>query len=219
MVHPNFEDRDGNGEGVLGRSVSSGSVSETFRFDTDEVRIRKAWRRNYLGTDRADWDWLHALVGPVDDDLAKCIGRRTLHAIAARARILRVKYALDTQCAHRASARNTTLHPARSEMHAPQFRDLINRAARTLLPAPTRAHASTKMSLASSPCESRCPPSIRRTRGKPERYDPLLLASESRSGPTMRSFRPGKSQSLTLIAHNVGEFSRVAGLRVDDREG
>ena len=53
MVDPNFEDRDGNGEGVLGRSVSSGSVAETFRFDTDEVRIRKAWRRNYLGTDRA----------------------------------------------------------------------------------------------------------------------------------------------------------------------
>ncbi len=28
-------------------------LPKTFRFDTDEVRIRKAWRRNYLGTDRA----------------------------------------------------------------------------------------------------------------------------------------------------------------------
>jgi len=43
-------------------------LPKEFRFDTDEVRIRRQGNRIILEPIAKDWNWLDAIVGPVDDD-------------------------------------------------------------------------------------------------------------------------------------------------------
>lgn len=43
-------------------------LPKEYRFDTDEVRIRRHGRAVILEPIVDDWAWLDALIGPVDDD-------------------------------------------------------------------------------------------------------------------------------------------------------
>ncbi len=45
-------------------------LPKAFRFDTDEVRIRRHGDAVILEPLARDWAWLDALVGPVDADFA-----------------------------------------------------------------------------------------------------------------------------------------------------
>ncbi len=43
-------------------------LPKAFRFEGGEVRIRRVGEAVILEPVAADWDWLDALAGPVDDD-------------------------------------------------------------------------------------------------------------------------------------------------------
>lgn len=46
-------------------------LPKDFRFDGDEVRIRRHGRAVILEPIANDWAWLDKVVGPVDDDFAR----------------------------------------------------------------------------------------------------------------------------------------------------
>lgn len=46
-------------------------LPKAFRFNTDEVRIRRDGDRVVLEPIGGDWDWLVAVTGPVDADFAQ----------------------------------------------------------------------------------------------------------------------------------------------------
>jgi len=46
-------------------------LPKDYRFDTDQVRIRRHGAAVILEPVPADWVWLDALIGPVDEDFAK----------------------------------------------------------------------------------------------------------------------------------------------------
>jgi antitoxin VapB len=46
-------------------------LPKDFRFDTDEVRIRRHGNAVILEPVAHDWAWLDALTGPVDEDFAE----------------------------------------------------------------------------------------------------------------------------------------------------
>jgi len=45
-------------------------LPKEFRFDTDQVRIRRHGSAVILEPVSTGWDWLEAIAGPVDDDFA-----------------------------------------------------------------------------------------------------------------------------------------------------
>lgn len=45
-------------------------LPKAFRFEADEVRIRREGSRVVLEPIGSDWDWLDAVTGPVDADFA-----------------------------------------------------------------------------------------------------------------------------------------------------
>jgi len=45
-------------------------LPKEFRFDTDEVRIRRHGNAVILEPIQHDWEWLDGITGPVDDDFA-----------------------------------------------------------------------------------------------------------------------------------------------------
>ena len=45
-------------------------LPKAFRFDTEKVRIRRHGRSVILEPVTDNWDWLDALVGPIDVDFA-----------------------------------------------------------------------------------------------------------------------------------------------------
>lgn len=45
-------------------------LPKEFRFDTDEVRIRRHGRAVILEPVPHDWAWLDQVIGPVDEDFA-----------------------------------------------------------------------------------------------------------------------------------------------------
>jgi antitoxin VapB len=46
-------------------------LPKEFRFDTDEVRIRRQGAAVILEPVAMDWDWLDEVTGPLDDDFVK----------------------------------------------------------------------------------------------------------------------------------------------------
>jgi len=48
-------------------------LPKAFRFETDEVRIRRHGRSVILEPVAQNWDWLEALTGPVDEDFASAV--------------------------------------------------------------------------------------------------------------------------------------------------
>lgn len=46
-------------------------LPKEYRFDVDEVRIRRRGSTVVLEPIAEDWTWLDAVVGPVDDDFAE----------------------------------------------------------------------------------------------------------------------------------------------------
>lgn len=46
-------------------------LPKQYRFDTDEVRIRRHGDAVILEPIAKDWAWLDALIGPVDEDFAR----------------------------------------------------------------------------------------------------------------------------------------------------
>jgi antitoxin VapB len=46
-------------------------LPKEFRFDTDEVRIRRHGRAVILEPIANDWAWLDGIIGPLDDDFAR----------------------------------------------------------------------------------------------------------------------------------------------------
>lgn len=58
-----------------GRSQAVG-LPKSFRFETDEVRIRRHDRSFILEPVARDWDWLEALVGPVGEDFASAVAEK-----------------------------------------------------------------------------------------------------------------------------------------------
>lgn len=52
-------------------------LPKEFRFDVDEVRIRREGMALVLEPIGADWDWLDALSGSVDADMADAVNERT----------------------------------------------------------------------------------------------------------------------------------------------
>ena len=51
-------------------------LPKQFRFDTDEVRIRRQGNRVILEPIAKDWNWLGHVVGPVDDDFANAANQQ-----------------------------------------------------------------------------------------------------------------------------------------------
>jgi antitoxin VapB len=48
-------------------------LPKAFRFDTDEVRIRRQGNAIILEPVARDWAWLDALIGPVDVDFDQAV--------------------------------------------------------------------------------------------------------------------------------------------------
>ncbi|WP_299841328.1 AbrB/MazE/SpoVT family DNA-binding domain-containing protein [uncultured Jannaschia sp.] len=59
-----------------GRSQAA-RLLKAFRFDTDEVRIRRDGARVVLESIEGEWDWLDAVTGPVDADFAAAASDRS----------------------------------------------------------------------------------------------------------------------------------------------
>lgn len=51
-------------------------LPKAFRFDTEEVRIRRHGRSVILEPVADNWDWLDALVGPLDEDFASAAAEK-----------------------------------------------------------------------------------------------------------------------------------------------
>jgi antitoxin VapB len=51
-------------------------LPKEFRFDTEEVRIRRRGRTVILEPLPKDWAWLDRLVGPLDDDFVAAAGEK-----------------------------------------------------------------------------------------------------------------------------------------------
>lgn len=52
-------------------------LPKEFRFDTDEVSIRRHGRMVVLEPLPGDWAWLDRIVGPVDEDFAEAAQERS----------------------------------------------------------------------------------------------------------------------------------------------
>ncbi|MBV9783723.1 MAG: antitoxin [Acidisphaera sp.] len=48
-------------------------LPKQFRFETDEVHIRRHGQAVILEPVATDWAWLDALVGPIDEDFAQAV--------------------------------------------------------------------------------------------------------------------------------------------------
>lgn len=48
-------------------------LPKEFRFDCEQVRIRRRGNQVILEPIPKNWDWLDALVGPVDEDFARAV--------------------------------------------------------------------------------------------------------------------------------------------------
>ena len=51
-------------------------LPKAFRFDTDEVRIRRHGAAVILEPIPRDWKWLDALIGSIDDDFVRATEER-----------------------------------------------------------------------------------------------------------------------------------------------
>ena len=51
-------------------------LPKAFRFETEEVRIRRHGQAVILEPIATDWAWLDALVAPVDDDFVQAANER-----------------------------------------------------------------------------------------------------------------------------------------------
>ena len=51
-------------------------LPKAFRFETEEVRIRRHGQAVILEPIATDWAWLDALVAPLDDDFVQAIDER-----------------------------------------------------------------------------------------------------------------------------------------------
>ncbi len=51
-------------------------LPKAFRFETEEVRIRRHGQAVILEPIATDWAWLDALVGMLDDDFAQAVNER-----------------------------------------------------------------------------------------------------------------------------------------------
>jgi antitoxin VapB len=51
-------------------------LPKDFRFDTDQVRIRRHGNAVILEPIADDWAWLDQIVGPVDEDFAKAVAEQ-----------------------------------------------------------------------------------------------------------------------------------------------
>ena len=51
-------------------------LPKAFRFETEEVRIRRHGQAVILEPIATDWAWLDALVAPVDDDFVQAVNER-----------------------------------------------------------------------------------------------------------------------------------------------
>ena len=58
-----------------GRSQAVGSPKE-FRFESDEVRLRKEGNAVLLEPLQADWSWLDGIVRPIDEDFLEAVAER-----------------------------------------------------------------------------------------------------------------------------------------------
>ncbi|MGB7549038.1 MAG: type II toxin-antitoxin system VapB family antitoxin [Terracidiphilus sp.] len=51
-------------------------LPKAFRFETEEVRIRRHGQAVILEPIATDWAWLDALVAPLDDDFVQAVNER-----------------------------------------------------------------------------------------------------------------------------------------------
>ena len=51
-------------------------LPKAFRFETEEVRIRRHGQAVILEPIATDWAWLDALVAPVDDDFVQAVNEQ-----------------------------------------------------------------------------------------------------------------------------------------------
>ena len=51
-------------------------LPKTFRFESEEVRIRRHGSAVILEPMAQDWAWLDALIGPLDADFAQAVAER-----------------------------------------------------------------------------------------------------------------------------------------------
>lgn len=52
-------------------------LPKAFRFETEEVRIRRHGQAVILEPIATDWAWLDALVAPLDDDFVQAVNERS----------------------------------------------------------------------------------------------------------------------------------------------
>ena len=71
-------------------------LPKAYRFEGEEVRIRRVGAAVILEPVASDWAWLDAVTGPVDADFAEAAREAAGRAGAAGARRLRVRWLLDT---------------------------------------------------------------------------------------------------------------------------
>jgi len=195
MVHPDFEDRDGNGEGVLVRSVSSGSVAENVSLRHRRGARSQAWRQlswnrsrvigigftrsSARSTTTLQVHWKKSLSrsrGPSSDTSSEVSSRYPMRSSR-----------FCEEC-HASSGAFGDACPAISGSHQSRCTNCTT--------APTRAHASTK---------SRSH-RVHANRGAPlgyggraaSRRDTIHSCSRPKADRALRCahFRPGKSQKL-----------------------
>jgi antitoxin VapB len=54
-------------------------LPKDFRFDTDQVRIRRHGRSVILEPIAQDWAWLEEVIGPVDEVFEQAVGEQPAH--------------------------------------------------------------------------------------------------------------------------------------------
>ena len=60
---------------MTGRSQAV-RLPKEFRFESDEVRIRKEGNAVILEPLQADWSWLDGIVRPIDEDFLEAVAER-----------------------------------------------------------------------------------------------------------------------------------------------
>ena len=70
-------------------------LSKAFRFDTDEVRIRRAGASIILEPIANDWQWLDAFAGPLDADFESAVLEQSVAQGASKRADQQVRPELD----------------------------------------------------------------------------------------------------------------------------
>ena len=194
-------------------------LPKSFRFPTAEVRIRRHGEAVILEPVSQDWSWLEALTGPVDADFETAAVEKPGEQHRPELDILQVRYLLDTNAVI-GLLRGDSRLLARMRRHAPQDFGLPAVVAHELFYGAFRSSRQAENLARIEALRFEVLPFDKEDARQAASLRATLGASGTPIGPfdTLIAGQ-ARERNLTLVSHNVGEFSRVSGLRVVDWEG